>query len=422
MPRIKATWYSGEMRGKCNSCRGMRWSLQGSEWKSNSKNVDDMTRLWRLKLESKETPTPITKATGRRRDIDETLMPHDVRASREAAGTSSRAVKSSIQKGTWLYRRQADPKALRACQNTPRTAEDLTKETVLSTVGEQACCDARPSRIRLTHRKSESHGTVRRLLEMASSWRVRVASLGSTQVAASERVRVAPPRSEQWRERVAPPELMGGSSRTVLTSKQTSQILEQIGTRESHLVWTSSQTRSQAQTRRQETHRPHTQGWRFAPDAILPRHRRAHWWVPARTPTVHQCPHSGKAVGGPQQATRDTTNTTRPRLQCHAFVTNMDEFVFDFQKIVEVNPTHSTRTELKEAQRASPTRHEEFEFSEQAEIVEMAHTIPHERIPNPILEQIVVLDMRNVEDHASREHRRGEDAQSPQEDDVGRGG
>ena len=228
MPQIKPTWYSGEMRGKCNSCRGMRWSLQGSEWKSNSKHVDDMARLWRLKLESKETPTPITKATGRRRDIDETLMQHDVRASREAAGTSSPAVKSSIQKETWLYRRQADPKALRACQNTPRTAEDLTMETVLSTVGKQVCCDARPSRIRLTHRKSESHGTVRRLPEMASSWRVRVASLRSTQGAASERVRVAPPRSEQWRERVAPPELMG-ESRTVLTSKQTSQILEQIG-------------------------------------------------------------------------------------------------------------------------------------------------------------------------------------------------
>ena len=49
-------------------------------------------------------------------------------------------------------------------------------------------------------------------------------------MSASERARVAPPRSEQWQERVAPPELMGESSRTVLTSKQTSQILEQIGT------------------------------------------------------------------------------------------------------------------------------------------------------------------------------------------------
>ena len=174
----------------------------GIRMKSNSKHVEHIARLWRLKLESKETPTPITKATERRRDINETLMQHDVLASRAAAGTSSPAVKSSIQTGTWLYRRQADPKALRACQNTPRPAEDLTKETLLSVVGEQAYCDARSSRIRLTRRKSESHGTVRRLLEMASSWRVRVAS----------------------------PELMGGSSRTVLTSKQTSQILEQIGT------------------------------------------------------------------------------------------------------------------------------------------------------------------------------------------------
>ena len=144
-------------------------------------------------------------------------MQHDVRASREASGTSSPAVKSSIQKET-------------ACQTTLWEAEELTKETVLSTVGEIECCDARPSRIRLTHRESESHGTDRRLPEMASSWRVRVASFGSTQVAASERVRAAPPRNEQWRERVAPPELMGGSLRTVLTSKHTSQILEQIGT------------------------------------------------------------------------------------------------------------------------------------------------------------------------------------------------
>ena len=222
MPRIKPMWFGGETTGKRNSCREMGWSLQESEWKSNSKHVDDMTRLWRLKLESKETPTPVTKATGRRRDIDEILMQHDVRASTEAAGRSSPAMGSSIQKETWLNRRQADPKTLHAFQNTPRAAEDLTKETVLSTVGqhsERACCDARPSRIKLTHRKSESHGTVRRLPEKASSWRVQVASLGSTQVSASERVRVAPPRSEQRRERAAPPELMGGSSRTVLTSK-----------------------------------------------------------------------------------------------------------------------------------------------------------------------------------------------------------
>ena len=118
MPRIKPTWNGGEMKGKHNSCRGMRWSLQGSEWGSNSKHVDDMKRLWRLKQKSKETPTLVTKATERRRNIDETLMQHDVRASREAAGTSSPAVKSSIHKGTWLYRRQADPKTLRMSEHT----------------------------------------------------------------------------------------------------------------------------------------------------------------------------------------------------------------------------------------------------------------------------------------------------------------
>ena len=179
--------------------------------------VDDTMRPWRLKLETKETPTPVTKATVRRRDIDENLVQHDVQASREAAGTTSPAMGSSMQKETWLYRRQADPKTLHALQNTSRAAEDLTKETVLSIVGEhgrRACCDARPSRITLTHRESESHSTVRRLPEMASLWHVRV----------------APPGSDKWRERVAPPELMGGSSRTVLTSKQTSQILEQVGT------------------------------------------------------------------------------------------------------------------------------------------------------------------------------------------------
>ena len=55
-----------------------------------------------------------------------------------------------------------------------------------------------------------------------------------------------------------------------------------------------SQTRSQTKTRRQQTDRPHTQGWRFAPDAILRGHRRARWWVPARTPRVHQCLHGGR--------------------------------------------------------------------------------------------------------------------------------
>ena len=39
--------------------------------KSNSKHVEHMARLWRLKLGLKGTPTLVPKATGRRRDIDE---------------------------------------------------------------------------------------------------------------------------------------------------------------------------------------------------------------------------------------------------------------------------------------------------------------------------------------------------------------
>ena len=41
------------------------------------------------------------------------------------------------------------------------------------------------------------------------------------------------------------------------------------------------------------------EGWRFVPDAMLPGHRRALQWVPARTPTVRWGSDSGKAVGGP---------------------------------------------------------------------------------------------------------------------------
>ena len=75
---------------------------------------------------------------------------------------------------------------------------------------------------------------------------------------------------------------------------------------------TSSQTRSQAETRRQETHRPHAQGslcHRVTLDSV------AHWWVPARTPTAHQCFH-----GGRPWVARDTLHATPQRRDqgCHA--------------------------------------------------------------------------------------------------------
>ena len=118
---------------------------------------------------------------------------------------------------TWLHRHQADTKTLYVYQDTDWAAEELTRKAVLCTAvkhDRQADIDVRQSRNALSSREAESHGVVRRLPEMASSWRVRVAQ---------------PWIRQRW-ERVAPPELMGGSSRAVMMSKQTSQILEQIGT------------------------------------------------------------------------------------------------------------------------------------------------------------------------------------------------
>ena len=74
---------SGEMIDGHTWCRRRKWSPQESDWKSNSKHVGDMTELCRLKLDSKRTPTPVTKATWKgRRDIDDNLEQHDVQASR----------------------------------------------------------------------------------------------------------------------------------------------------------------------------------------------------------------------------------------------------------------------------------------------------------------------------------------------------
>ena len=52
-------------------------------------------------------------------------------------------------------------------------------------------------------------------------------------------------------------------------------------------------------TRTHTTAEQQPEGWRFVPDTILPGYQWAPQWVPARTPTVHWGPISGKAVGGP---------------------------------------------------------------------------------------------------------------------------
>ena len=49
------------------------------------------------------------------------------------------------------------------------------------------------------------------------------------------------------------------------------------------------------------------EGWRFVPDTILPGYQWAPQWVPARTPTVHWGPISGKAVGGPNTVQQSST-------------------------------------------------------------------------------------------------------------------
>ena len=48
-------------------------------------------------------------------------------------------------------------------------------------------------------------------------------------------------------------------------------------------------------------------GWRFVPDTILPGYHWAPQWVPAKTPTVHWSPISGKVVGGPNTVQHSST-------------------------------------------------------------------------------------------------------------------
>ena len=55
------------------------------------------------------------------------------------------------------------------------------------------------------------------------------------------------------------------------------------------------------------------EAWRFVPDTILPGYQWAPQWVPARTPTVHWSPISGKAVGGPCDQTAQYTVQKHPK-------------------------------------------------------------------------------------------------------------
>ena len=205
LPRIGPTAHGGEV-------------TEGKHlWESNSKHVEDMVELCGLKQQSKGAPTPITKATGKgRRDIDNDLEPHDVQTFRQAAGTglylsidrpSLQFAMSVVMSGmsepkvvlqlqvvrvaryvlqhsgeTWLFNFQADPKALYLHTDTDWAADELTRKSVSCTVERYGshmldCSVAKQSQVALSSGEAEFYGIVR----------------------------------------------------TVATSKQTSQILEQIG-------------------------------------------------------------------------------------------------------------------------------------------------------------------------------------------------
>ena len=71
---------------------------------------------------------------------------------------------------------------------------------------------------------------------------------------------------------------------------------------------------------------PHNhKGWRSAPDAILPGHRRAPQWVPARTPTVHWGPVNGDGRGWPTTTAQRAKCRTHQTVQNTGLPTNMRE-------------------------------------------------------------------------------------------------
>ena len=199
LPRIGST-ACGEVTGK-HLGRTIRWSPQGFEWESNSKHVEDMVELCGLKLESKGAPKAITKATGRgRRDIDDTLNATDAQTFRQAAGTglyvsidrpslqfSMSVVMSGMSEPkvvhqlqvvrvaryvlqhpgeAWLFGYQADPKTLNVYTDTDWAADELTRKSVSCTVERYGshmldCSVAKQSLVALSSGEAEFHCIVK---------------------------------------------------------------------------------------------------------------------------------------------------------------------------------------------------------------------------------------------------------------------
>ena len=201
LPRIGPTAYGGEMTEGKHWGRTIRWSPQGFEWESNSKYVEDMVELCGLRLESKGAPTPITKATGRgRRDIDDTLNGADAQTFRQKCRHGALHVdRSSVTpvcdvRGNewngepqvvhqlnvvrparyvlqhlgeaWLFGYQADPKTLYVYTDTDWAADELTRNSVSCTVERYGshmldCSVAKQSLVALSSGEAEFYGIVR---------------------------------------------------------------------------------------------------------------------------------------------------------------------------------------------------------------------------------------------------------------------
>ena len=90
-----------------------------------------------------------------------------------------------------------------------------------------------------------------------------------------------------------------------------------------------SQTRSQTKTRRQQTDRPHTQGWRFAPRCHLAWASEGTLVGPGKDTQGTPVPLRRKAVGGPTDASRDHNDTTKGDQRCSGASSSNTHAVFN---------------------------------------------------------------------------------------------
>ena len=88
-------------------------------------------------------------------------------------------------------------------------------------------------------------------------------------------------------------------------SKSTSRTFDRGGVFVKACPMLIARARMQQLQQSQQLQQP--EGWRFVLDTILPGYQWAPQWVPARTPTVHWGPISGKAVGGPNTVQHSST-------------------------------------------------------------------------------------------------------------------